>query len=53
MNTSGTAIKNEVIRGGVAVEKWDSEKDKRNPREPQPWKEQRFRSSPRIPIPSL
>ena len=31
MNTSGTAIKNEVIRGGVAVEKWDSEKDKREP----------------------
>ena len=31
MNASGTAIKNEVIRGGVAVEKWDSEKDKREP----------------------
>ena len=31
MNTAGTAIKNEVIRGGVAVEKWDSEKDKREP----------------------
>ena len=31
MNTTGTAIKNEVIRGGVAVEKWDSEKDKREP----------------------
>ena len=32
MNTSDTAIKNEVVRGGVAVEKWDSEKDKGNPR---------------------
>ena len=31
MNTSDTAIKNEVVRGGVAVEKWDSEKDKREP----------------------
>ena len=31
MNTSDTAIKNEVIRGGVAVEKWDSEKNKREP----------------------
>ena len=31
MNTAGTAIKNEIIRGGVAVEKWDSEKDKREP----------------------
>ena len=31
MNTSDTAIKNEVIRGGVAVEKWDSELDQRVP----------------------
>ena len=29
MNTSGTAVKNRVIRGGVSVEKWDSEKNKR------------------------
>ena len=29
MNTSDTVIKNEVIRGGVAVEKWDSELNKR------------------------
>ncbi len=29
MNTSGTAVKNQVIRGGVSVEKWDSEKNKR------------------------
>ena len=31
MNTSDTAIKNEVIRGGVSVEKWDSELNKRTP----------------------
>ena len=31
MNSSDTAIKNEVIRGGVAVEKWDSELDQRVP----------------------
>lgn len=31
MNTSDTAIKNEVIRGGVAVEKWDNELDQRIP----------------------
>lgn len=29
MNTSDTAIKNEVIRGGVAIEKWDSELEQR------------------------
>ena len=31
MNAADTAIKNEVIRGGVAVEKWDSELDQRVP----------------------
>lgn len=25
MNTADTAIKNEVIRGGVEIEKWDNE----------------------------
>lgn len=29
MNTADTAVKNQVIRGGVSVEKWDSEKNKR------------------------
>ena len=31
MNSSDTAIKNEVIRGGVAVEKWDRELEQRIP----------------------
>lgn len=31
MNTTDTAIKNEVVRGGVAVEKWDSELNQRVP----------------------
>ena len=31
MKTAGTAVKNQVIRGGVSVEKWDSEKNKREP----------------------
>lgn len=29
MNTPDTAIRNKVIRGSIALEKWDSEKDKR------------------------
>ena len=53
MNTSGTAIKNEVIRGGVAVENGTVRRTRGNPRELQPWTEQRSRSSPRIPIQSL
>lgn len=31
MNTADTAVKNEVIRGGVAVEKWDKELNQRIP----------------------
>ena len=48
MNASDTAIKNEVIRGGVAVEKWDSELDQRVPQGEQGWKEPGSRSFPRI-----
>ena len=31
LNTSGTAIKNDVIRGGVYIEKWDNEIDENRP----------------------
>ena len=31
LNTKDTAIKDKVIRGGVAIEKWDSELDKKEP----------------------
>lgn len=31
LNTSGTAIKNDVIRGGVRIEKWDAEIDENKP----------------------
>lgn len=43
MNASGTAIKNEVIRGGVAVENGTVRKIRENLRELQTWKAQRFR----------
>ncbi len=31
LNTSDTAIKNDIIRGALRIEKWDSERDAKNP----------------------